>query len=334
MKKCLIPLLVGCILFLTTACQKASPVELEEPIEQVPTAAELQAALEESDLREVVVYYKDMSGYLVPVSMDIPWEEGIAKATLRQMVSNEENDLTAARLGLLTTLPEGLEMDMDIVGQLAKVSLSEECLACEDAEEEINMVSSIVNTLTEFDTIEQVQILVNGEEQEKLTHGTDISQPIMRGSVNLESVDMELDDSANRVQVFFESESSGCMVPVTRTVFSNADVDTAVLELLKGPKEAGLLGCIPKGTGLISVKQQDGVVTINMSKQFKEIMDAADGGQAAVKALVLTCSQFPDVTEVKLQVEGQPFTLDQETFGRIDVVNTQEEALMTAAFLE
>ena len=145
---------------------------------------------------------------------------------------------------------------------------------------------------------------------------------------------MELDDSANRVQVFFESESSGCMVPVTRTVFSNADVDTAVLELLKGPKEAGLLGCIPKGTGLISVKQQDGVVTINMSKQFKEIMDAADGGQAAVKALVLTCSQFPDVTEVKLQVEGQPFTLDQETFGRIDVVNTQEEALMTAAFLE
>lgn len=223
---------------------------------------------------------------------------------------------------------------MDIVGQLAKVSLSEECLACEDAEEEINMVSSIVNTLTEFDTIEQVQILVNGEEREELTHGTDISQPIMRGSVNLESVDMELDDSANRVQVFFESESSGCMVPVTRTVFSNADVDTAVLELLKGPKEAGLLGCIPKGTGLISVKQQDGVVTINMSKQFKEIMDAADGGQAAVKALVLTCSQFPDVTEVKLQVEGQPFTLDQETFGRIDVVNTQEEALMTAAFLE
>ena len=145
---------------------------------------------------------------------------------------------------------------------------------------------------------------------------------------------LELDWYTNRVQVFFESESSGCMVPVTRTVFSNADVDTAVLELLKGPKEAGLLGCIPKGTGLISVKQQDGVVTINMSKQFKEIMDAADGGQAAVKALVLTCSQFPDVTEVKLQVEGQPFTLDQETFGRIDVVNTQEEALMTAAFLE
>ena len=75
-------------------------------------------------------------------------------------------------------------------------------------------------------------------------------------------------------------------------------------------------------------------MTINMSKQCKELMDAADGGQAAVKALVLTCSQFPDVTEVKLQVEGQPFTLDQETFGRIDVVNTQEEALMTAAFLE
>ncbi len=333
MKKRILPLLLGALLLLS-GCRKASPTELEEPAEQIPTAAELEAAIEENSLREVVVYYKDMAGYLVPVSMDIPWEEGIAKATLKQMVSNEENDLTAARLGLLTTLPEGLEVDMDIVGTTAKVSLSQEAMECADAEEEVNMVSSIVNALTEFDSIDQVQLLVEGEEKESLTHGTDISQPILRGGVNLESVDMELDDSARQVQVFFESEASGCMVPVTRTVFSNADVDTAVLELLKGPNESGLLGCIPKGTGLISVRQKDGVVTINMSKEFKDILDTADGGQAAIKALVLTCSQFPDVKEVQLQVEGEPFTLDQETFARIDIVNTEEEALMTAAFLE
>ncbi len=325
-------LIVGLLLF--AGCQRAAPVELEEPVEQVPTAAELKAALEEKDLREVVVYYKDMAGYLVPVSMDIPWEEGIAKATLRQLISNEENDLTAARLGLLTTLPEGLTADIDIIGQLAKVSLSRECMECDDAEEEANMVASIVNTLTEFDTIEQVQILVDGEKKDSLTHGTSIAEPILRTEVNLESVDGKVDDSANRVQVFFESETSGCMVPVTRTVYSNADVDTAVLELLKGPKESGLLGCIPKGTGLISVRQKDGVVVINMSKQFKAILDEADGGQAAIKALVLTCSQFPDVTEVKLQVEGEDFALDQETFARLDTVNTEEEALMTATFLE
>lgn len=321
-------------LLIMTGCQKAEPVQLEEPVEQVPTAAELQEAIDAGTLRQVVVYYMDMGGYLVPVSREIPWEEGIAKATLRQMISTEENDLEAARLGLLTTLPAGLEIDMDIVGQLAKVSLSEECLECADASQEVAMVSSIVNALTEFDSIQQVQILVNGENVETLTYGTNVSQPFFRGDVNLESVEMPVEDDANKVQVFFESETSGCMVPVTRTVYSDADVDTAVLELLKGPKDVGLAASIPRGTGLISVKQENGVVTINMSKQFTEVMNAADGGQAAIKALVLTCSQFPDVKEVKVLVEGQPFTLDQETFARVDIVNTEEEALMTAAYLE
>ena len=60
-------------------------------------------------------------------------------------------------------------------------------------------------------------------------------------------------------------------------------------------------------------------------------LEQADGGAAAVKALVLTCSQFPDVTEVKLQVEGEDFVLDTETLAVTTVVNTEQEALMASA---
>jgi len=252
------------------------------------------------------------------------------------MVSSEQNDLQAARLGLLTALPEGLEVDMDIVGQQAKVSLSKECMNCIDAEEEYAMVCAIVSALTEFDTISEVQLLVAGEQVEKLTYGTNISAPLKRSDLNIESVSADLDTTgAGAVQVFFASEASGCMVPVTRTVFSNEDVDTAVLELLKGPKEgSGLAGCMPKGVGLISVKQKDGVVTINMSKEFKDVVLMADGGQAAVKALVLTCSQFEGVKEVKIQVEGEEFQLDQQTLAATTVVNTEAEALMASAIWE
>ena len=109
-------------------------------------------------------------------------------------------------------------------------------------------------------------------------------------------------------------------------------MDTAVLELLKGPKQdSGLAGCMPKGVGLISVRQKDGVVTINMSKEFKEVLQQADGGQAAVKALVLTCSQFEGVKQVKIQVEGEDFQLDTETLAASTVVNTESEALMAGA---
>lgn len=335
--KAIAMLLLALVLMVSAGCSSQKPIDLEEPVEQVPTAAELQASLEDgASTREVTLYYKDLMGYLVPVNCEIPWEEGIAKATLKQMISSEENDLQAARLGLLTALPEGLEVDMDIIGQLAKVSLSTECMQCVDAEEENAMVCAIVSALTEFDSISEVQILVAGEQVDQLTFGTDVSAPLTRADLNLESVSADVDTAgAGTVQVFFESEVSGCMVPITRTVFSNEDIDTAVLELLKGPREdSGLAACIPKGVGLISVKQSDGVVTINMSKEFQKVMEQADGGAAAVKALVLTCSQFEGVKEVKLQVEGKDFELDTETLAATTVVNSEAEALMASALYD
>ena len=335
--KAIAMLLLALVLMVSAGCSSQKPIDLEEPVEQVPTAAELQASLEDgASTREVTLYYKDLMGYLVPVNCEIPWEEGIAKSTLKQMISSEENDLQAARLGLLTALPEGLEVDMDIIGQLAKVSLSTECMQCVDAEEENAMVCAIVSALTEFDSISEVQILVAGEQVDQLTFGTDVSAPLTRADLNLESVSADVDTAgAGTVQVFFESEVSGCMVPITRTVFSNEDIDTAVLELLKGPREdSGLAACIPKGVGLISVKQSDGVVTINMSKEFQKVMEQADGGAAAVKALVLTCSQFEGVKEVKLQVEGKDFELDTETLAATTVVNSEAEALMASALYD
>ena len=335
--KAIAMLLLALVLMVSAGCSSQKPIDLEEPVEQVPTAAELQASLEDgASTREVTLYYKDLMGYLVPVNCEIPWEEGIAKATLKQMISSEENDLQAARLGLLTALPEGLEVDMDIIGQLAKVSLSTECMQCVDAEEENAMVCAIVSALTEFDSISEVQILVAGEQVDQLTFGTDVSAPLTRADLNLESVSADVDTAgAGTVQVFFESEVSGCMVPITRTVFSNEDIDTAVLELLKGPREdSGLAACIPKGVGLISVKQSDGVVTINLSKEFQKVMEQADGGAAAVKALVLTCSQFEGVKEVKLQVEGKDFELDTETLAATTVVNSEAEALMASALYD
>ncbi len=327
--------LILCVSLLTAGgCSASKLPKTQEPEEQVPTAAELEEALDENlTTREVTLYYKDLSGYLVPVTCDIPWEEGIAKATLKQMISSEDTDLQAARLGLLTTLPEGLTVDLDIVGSTAKLDLSEECLSCVDAEEESTMVCAIVGALTEFDTISDVQIMVNGEHLDTLTYGTDVSAPLSPGSLNLESVSADYDwEDAGSVQVFFESSTSGCMVPVTRRVFSKEDLDTAVLELLKGPKaDCGLSGCMPEGTGLIAVTEKDGIVTINMSREFENVVNEADGGTAAVKALVLTCSQFEGVKEVKLQVEGKDFLMDSATFAASTVVNTQAEALMASA---
>lgn len=311
---------------LISACQaNPEPPELESPIEQVPTAAETQVSL-----RSTVVYYQDDSGYLVPVAKRIPWEEGIAKATLACMITNEQNSLEASRLGLNTVLPEGLELDLDVSNELARVSLNSKALEkITNAADENAMVSAIVYTLTEFPTVKQVQILVDGKEKKKLPNGTDIEKPKVRGDINLEGVEGGVSTTgAKKVRLYFESAASGVMVPVTRLVFSNADVETAVLELLKGPRKEGLAGCIPDGTGLISVSQKNGVVTINLSDAFVKAAEAADGGQQTMKALMLTCKQFEGVKEVKIKVDGKDYEMAASTMAMPMYVNDEDEALM------
>ena len=134
-----------------------------------------------------VVYYQDNYGYLVPVMCKVAYEDGIAKATLKMMVQSPENDMNAARLGLRTVLPENTTFDLDISDGLARIDLGKEVLNMADAAAESNMITAIVQALTEFESVERVEFLVGGQKLDKLTHGTDISKTFERGEINLES---------------------------------------------------------------------------------------------------------------------------------------------------
>ncbi|NLD82670.1 MAG: hypothetical protein GX637_00760, partial [Clostridiales bacterium] len=198
------------------------PVTVEAPV------------LRPADTVQTVVYYQDGEGYLVPVTRQIDKTDGIAKATLSLMVASSANDLAAARLGLKTTLPEGTRIDLDIADHKARVDLSKEALNCADAEQEYLMVSSVASALCEFDSVDEVTFLFDGQKRSRLTYGTDVSGAFTGANLNLESV--ETLAGGNAVQLYFPSSSGRMLVPVTRTVFSDSDVTTAILELAKGPR--------------------------------------------------------------------------------------------------
>lgn len=282
-----------------------------------------------------IVYYQDNSGYLVPVMKNIENQQGIARATLSMMVSSPQNDMEAARLGLRTVLPEGTDIDLDIAGGVARVDLSSAVSSLPDAEAESNMVSAIVQTLTEFDTVKTVRFLVDGQEVSTLAHGTSLSGDFSRGMLNLESVSASLDpEEAQAVMLYFPGESNSLIVPVTRMVYGKADVNTAVLELAKGPSASSPLeSTLPSGCGLIDVTtDENGKVTVNFTKEFISIAEQMDGGRQAIKALLLTCSQFPGVSSVEIQVEGEPYDTGISTMSIPTTVNIADE--ITDQFLQ
>lgn len=288
-----------------------------------------------------IVYYQDNDGYLVPVMCTVPMEDGIAKATLSMMVKNAGNDMQAARLGLRTVLPENTGIELDIANGLARIDLSKEVLQLADAAAEQNMVNAIVGALTEFDTVQEVEFLIDGQKLEKLPHGTVISGRFKRGDLNLEAADetMSVADG-KRVKLYFPSEVGTVVVPVTRLVYSKPDINTAVLELAKGPSATGSLeNVLPSGCGLIDVTVEDGVAKLNFTKEFADLALNSDGGRMAMKALVLTCTQFDGVESVEIYVEGEKFdpgegTLNVPTFANVadtivyDYIQTQSAMIM------
>ena len=274
-----------------------------------------------------VVYYQDNYGYLVPVMCTLPYEDGVAKATLNRMIQSPENDMQAARLGLKTVLPEGTTIDLDISDGLARIDLGKEVLSMADAAAESNMIAAIVQALTEFESVERVEFLVDGQKIDKLPHGTDISGTFERGEINLETAASAVNSGDLKpVVLYFPCESSSVVVPVTRMVYANADVNTAVLELAKGPStQSPLESALPAGCGLIDVQVVDGVAKVNFTKEFANLVQNTDGGRLALKALVLTCTQFDGVNSVQILVDGEPYDPGQGTLSVPSFANVADE---------
>lgn len=282
------------------------------PPRQTPSVGGETASSAETDKVSTIVYYQDNYGYLVPVMCTLPMEDGIAKATLSMMVQSVGNDMQAARLGLRTVLPENTTIDLDIANGVARIDLSKEVLNMADAAAETNMVNAIVQTLTEFESVEKVEFLIDGQKREKLTHGTSVAGQFSRGDINLELAEPTMStEDAKTVKLYFPADSGAVIVPVTRMVKSKADINTAVLELAKGPGNGDMLeSVVPKGCGLIDVTVEDGVAKLNFTGEFVNLVQNSDGGRMALKALVLTCTQFEGIKSVEIYVDGQKYDAD------------------------
>ena len=322
----------------STASPAATPETArgEEPSEPaatpVPQDARTGAAVEGGDSAgavskvSTIVYYQDNYGYLVPVMCSVPMEDGIAKATLSLMVQSVGNDMQAARLGLRTVLPENTKIDLDIAGGLARIDLSKEALNTADAAAEANMIDAIVQTLTEFESVDRVEFLIDGQKRETLPHGTPVAGEFTRGDINLESAEPSIGlASSEAVTLYFPADSGAVIVPVTRLVHSRPDVNTAVLELAKGPGNGETLdSVVPAGCGLIDVKVEDGVAKLNFTGEFVDLVQNSDGGRMALKALVLTCTQFEGINAVEIYVDGQKYEAGQGELGVPSFMNVAD----------
>lgn len=295
-----------------SGCGIVKKKEIEEPVNDIDDSLDLDTETEDdSQDRETILYYQDDSGYLVPIMRRIEWEEGIAKAALSKLMDTPEQQQEILGMGLKALLPAEAQVNgISINDGLAKVDFNSKAMEYTDAIAENNMVQGVVRTLTEFPAIERVQLIFDGKLVDSLQFGTKVGEPIEPKTINPELAPDSMGGGAE-VTVFFHNTSSSryeYLVPVTRITSSTlATVETAMEELLKGPKsDGGLHMDIPSDVQILGVQMDDGITYVNFSKEFDSLKES-ENESTVLKAITMTAKSFPEVASIQILVEGKEY---------------------------
>lgn len=197
LKKTLI--LLGCLAILSTTAAGCSPVEktlklligggenkeTEVSLEPIKKSTDQETVKNDPNVLgtekvQVVLYFADKDGKnLVKELRQIPKVQSIARATLEELLMGP-----GPESNLVQTIPKGTKLlDINIKPDgLAIVSFSRELKEKHTggSASEGNTVYAIVNTLTQFPSVRQVQILIDDQAVETLAGHLDISKPLER----------------------------------------------------------------------------------------------------------------------------------------------------------
>ena len=141
------------------------------------------------------------------------------------------------------------------------------------------------------------------------------------------------DDSAGYLLYFRQAdltESAGGDVFQTETISLPEDLSlqervTALLEaLLAGPENVLLRSALPSGTALLSAQVDDGRVTVDFSRPYRTLSGVRL--TLADYAVTLTLTQLPEISLVRITVQGQELAYrDKQLFTARDVLLSSEE---------
>jgi germination protein M len=272
----------------------------------------------EQTTSKIKVFYGDSNNEkMVTEERSISYQSDEDKyaLALKELIKGPENADYTANIKPETKVYGVIRQNGDMI-----VDMSEDFAQFAGSVAEIIAVGSVVNTLTQFDGIERVKILVEGEELIGPS-----GEP--RGFMGPFPTDPNISDNTGKIQVtlYFSDDQAMGVVGEQRQIEAAEDrqqfIKLVLEELIKGPRSEKLYATIPKTVKVQSVKIQDGIAAVDFSQQMHiDHWGGATGEAMTIDSIVNTLTEFDYIEKVKMTVDGQPMSIEhailEEPVGR------------------
>ena len=313
-------LLSGCGLFdAEKAAKEIDPpqdITLTESGEQKQAEGDVEDVKGEEAAEKVIsqLFLIDENGFVVPYAMNLPETKSVAKQALEYLVEGGpiSNILPD---GFRAVLPQDTQvLGVDIEDGTAVADFSKE-FKNYNKEDEAKILQAITWTLTQFESVKDVKIWVNGHEQTEMpVNGTPILDGVSReNGINPDSSDVVDITNTHPLTVYYTAESNGKQyyVPVTKRI-SNTETDpivSAINELVEGPSlSTGLISGFQDGVELVNApKYEDGKVTLDFNEAIFGSFDEEQKiiSSEVLQSLVLTLTEQQGIESVAVTVNGK-----------------------------
>lgn len=280
------------------------------------------------------LYLFDKNGYVVPQTLELPKTESVAKQAIEYLV--QDGPVTELLPnGFAAVLPADTEVNINVKDKTAIVNFSNEFKNYKP-EDELKILQAVTWTLTQFDSIENVKLQLNGHDLNEMpVAGTPIGASISRvNGINIDTSDVVDITNTEAATVYYVAGDEGAYyyVPVTRRVEEN-DIEGLVAELVKGPSyNSPLINDFAPDVALLDEpKIEDGKVTLNFNESIYGSFEEKIISEHVLNSLVLSLTEQKGIESVEVMVNGKA-DLVRENGEKLAEPVTRPENVNTGSF--
>lgn len=257
------------------------------------------------------VYLLHDSGYLVKTEFFA--NQGADRSSVQSVFSALQVGTQHLQPSVTGLIPNGAVIrDYELNDDTLTLNLSESFLYYRTSIEQ-NLLTSLVWSLTELDQINRVQFEIEGETVNNFNTALDVSRGLTRAmGINIEVAAPRVVDAQMMLLYFFTDDSDELLVPVTRLVAPAVEpFEYAVASLVRGARGANYVSVFNhRATLLEQPKLENGIMTLNFCAELFFDLEQTQVSSLAIKQLVMTMTEFAEVYEVSVVVEGSSRVFD------------------------